>query len=787
MKILKFNPNKSKAQAIVEFAIALPVLLLILYGLMETGRFLFIIQSVNNATRQAARYGSTSGVNPTTSVPRYQDCAGIRAAAQKGDFLNSFDDNDIVITYDHGTSPYTPFDTCNGNTDTGVTLVTGDRVTVSVNGDFKAVVPKLLPFISTTVPAVSSRTLLLSISIAPPVVKETTTTTITGPSSPSSSEINQPVTFNVSVTSTTTPTGSVVVKDTTNNVTLCTVTLSSGAATCPYTFTSLGVRTITAEYAGDSTHNASTGTLSHTVGKASVTITIFSTSPNPSAPNGQVKVTVNVTDFWGGPTPTGGTVTITGANTNCTINNYPTSNFCNVTFTSVGSKTLTASYGGDTLHKASNPNATINHTVLNLNDTTTTITSPASFTGQQPTFSGVVTPVGGTATGTVVVKKGSTTLCTATLSGTSWSCTSTVTLAPGPHNITATYTGNKNTSNASQTITVGGTSTVITAGTPSNGLVPITATVTGGSTTPTGTVAITGADTNCTITLSGGTGTCNVTFTSSVTNKTLTGTYSGDTTHAPSSGTTNVTVTVSSVISCAISGYALNSWSNGFNADVTIKNNGVSPINGWVLSWNFPNAQVINNMWNATYTQSGTAATATNMSYNATINPNGGTQAFGFGGTHTGTNQYPTNFKVNGTACTPPPVASCSTSTIYLDPLTRTGGTLNAIIKNNLPSAILIKDVTVTWDAEKGHASGTDLTAFLVSAKIGALTFWTGNDTDGVNIITPASPTFIPTGTSTMIFQFHQTLLRWGTPHESVSITLATPGCDTVVLYKNTN
>jgi hypothetical protein len=97
MKLLKFNPKKSKAQAMVEFAIVLPILLLVVYGLIEVGRLLFIYSSVNNATRQAARYGSTSGMGPN-GVPRYQDCAGIRAAAQGSDFLNAFDDGDIVIT-----------------------------------------------------------------------------------------------------------------------------------------------------------------------------------------------------------------------------------------------------------------------------------------------------------------------------------------------------------------------------------------------------------------------------------------------------------------------------------------------------------------------------------------------------------------------------------------------------------------------------------------------------------------------------------------------------------------
>jgi hypothetical protein len=320
-------------------------------------------------------------------------------------------------------------------------------------------------------------------------------------------------------------------------------------------------------------------------------------------------------------------------------------------------------------------------------------------------------------------------------------------------------------------------------------VVPITATVTG-SGIPTGTVTIAGANTNCTITLSGGTGTCNVTFTSSVTNQTLTGTYSGDSSHHISSGTTSVTATVVSNISCAISSYTVNNWNDGnggFGATIGIQNTGTTNINsGWTLTWNFPGTQQVTQMWNPnSYTQSGTLVTATN---GPAINAGTTYTNMGFNGTNAlpyPTNNYPTNFKLNGAFCTPPPVTACNT--IVVGNLTNTNGTLNLPISNPLPSAIMIKDVNVTWDSVKGHGIGTDKTLYLQSVKVGGVTFWTGNDTDGTSLITPASPTFIPTGVSTMIFQFHQTITRWGNPHESVTINLSTPGCEIVVLSKNTH
>ena len=106
----------------VEFAVALPILLMLVYGLLEVGRLLFTYSSVVNATRQAVRWGSTTGVGDrgtpldTTdddpTITRYQDCAGIRASAQRGDYLNVFDDADIHIYYDDGPNVVTPTEYC---------------------------------------------------------------------------------------------------------------------------------------------------------------------------------------------------------------------------------------------------------------------------------------------------------------------------------------------------------------------------------------------------------------------------------------------------------------------------------------------------------------------------------------------------------------------------------------------------------------------------------------------------------------------------------------------------
>ncbi|MFF0820637.1 alpha-L-fucosidase [Micromonospora haikouensis] len=82
-----------------------------------------------------------------------------------------------------------------------------------------------------------------------------------------------------------------------------------------------------------------------------------------------------------------------------------------------------------------------------------------------------------------------------------------------------------------------------------------------------------------------------------------------------------------------------NSWSGGFQADVTVTA-GAAPINGWKVSWSFPNGQVINQIWNGSHTQSGSNVTVSNVAYNGALAA-GASTTFGFTATWNGTNNPP--------------------------------------------------------------------------------------------------------------------------------------------------
>ncbi|MGW0506712.1 non-reducing end alpha-L-arabinofuranosidase family hydrolase [Micromonospora sp. NPDC003241] len=111
---------------------------------------------------------------------------------------------------------------------------------------------------------------------------------------------------------------------------------------------------------------------------------------------------------------------------------------------------------------------------------------------------------------------------------------------------------------------------------------------------------------------------------------------------------------------CSVTYAVASQWQGGFGANVSITNLG-DPLSSWTLTWSFGAGQTVTQSWNTTLTQSGTAVTARNVSYNGAI-PTNGSVSFGFNGSWTSSNPAPTNFALNGVACnggttptTPPP------------------------------------------------------------------------------------------------------------------------------------
>jgi len=102
-------------------------------------------------------------------------------------------------------------------------------------------------------------------------------------------------------------------------------------------------------------------------------------------------------------------------------------------------------------------------------------------------------------------------------------------------------------------------------------------------------------------------------------------------------------------IPCTVDYKVQSQWSTGFTAAVTITNNSAAK-SSWAVKWSYAGNQQVTSGWNAKITQSGTAVTAANETYNGTL-ATGGSVSFGFNGSYSGTNALPTSFTLDGVTC----------------------------------------------------------------------------------------------------------------------------------------
>ncbi|MPY61778.1 glycoside hydrolase family 6 protein [Streptomyces spongiae] len=102
-------------------------------------------------------------------------------------------------------------------------------------------------------------------------------------------------------------------------------------------------------------------------------------------------------------------------------------------------------------------------------------------------------------------------------------------------------------------------------------------------------------------------------------------------------------------VPCTVDYKIQNQWDSGFTASVTVTNNGAAK-SSWAVKWSYAGNQKITSGWNAKLSQSGTAVTAANETYNGPLST-GGSVSFGFNGSYSGTNAIPATFTLDGVTC----------------------------------------------------------------------------------------------------------------------------------------
>ncbi|MBT3336610.1 MAG: pilus assembly protein [Anaerolineae bacterium] len=248
-----FFPNKKrkpKGQSMVEFALVLPVLLVLVFGLMEAGRLLFIYGSVTTASREAVRYGSATGDNGS-GTPKYLDCTGIQTAAETMGFILPISSVDIIFT--RGGTTFADCDTSSStfpNPSSGL-FQNGDRIEVISTSAYTPMVP-LVPFGNFDITTESKRTIFIGITIdaTPSTPGLTPTISLTAPADQTYSTSGETISYTFTIDNTGTidlTTSSVTVSITreSDGVEIHTNTCNTGAITAGNNNTCVGSYTTT--------------------------------------------------------------------------------------------------------------------------------------------------------------------------------------------------------------------------------------------------------------------------------------------------------------------------------------------------------------------------------------------------------------------------------------------------------------------------------------------------------------------------------------------------------------
>jgi hypothetical protein len=137
---LKRSPT---GQSLVEFALVFPVFLLLLFGLIDIGRFVYSLNALNQAAREGARYGSVA----SWSV----GCAGSRDACVRQETVDrlagvaaSASDVEVKCWRYNLARPSEPWEVSMGQ------CRTNDFLSVSIHADFQVLTPIIGQFVGAT-------------------------------------------------------------------------------------------------------------------------------------------------------------------------------------------------------------------------------------------------------------------------------------------------------------------------------------------------------------------------------------------------------------------------------------------------------------------------------------------------------------------------------------------------------------------------------------------------------------------------------------------------------------
>lgn len=148
--------TRSRGQSLAEFALVAPLFFMLLFGIIEAGRFIFYYEVLNNATREGARYAIVNGSN-SLDCPTGPAAPNTRACDTTGqDVVQKVRDSAVGVL---GTSVMVErcwwYSTCDPVTHGDGDNARSATVTVSATYTYSSLIP-IVPLPNITVEAESS-------------------------------------------------------------------------------------------------------------------------------------------------------------------------------------------------------------------------------------------------------------------------------------------------------------------------------------------------------------------------------------------------------------------------------------------------------------------------------------------------------------------------------------------------------------------------------------------------------------------------------------------------------
>lgn len=143
MRLSSGRSEPQRGATVVEFAVIMPLLLLLIFGIVEFARVITEFTTIRTAAREGARYATT--VDDSDGIPNYTDCQAIINAAQAKAVVGDLETITVQWDVPDG-STFACDDSSISNPDQE-DILSGTSISVEVTTTFDSVVPLLEVFL----------------------------------------------------------------------------------------------------------------------------------------------------------------------------------------------------------------------------------------------------------------------------------------------------------------------------------------------------------------------------------------------------------------------------------------------------------------------------------------------------------------------------------------------------------------------------------------------------------------------------------------------------------------